>query len=103
MRDTVTTVTVTNTSKTPAVGFFLRADVRRGTPDGHEQPGDNQVATATWDDNDVTLWPGQSQTLTATYQTADLHGATPVVSVAGSTRDRLVVAAPDRPAARMTE
>jgi hypothetical protein len=91
--DTATTVTVTNTSKTPAVGFFLRADVRRGTPDGHEASGDNQLAAATWDDNDITLWPGQSQTLTVSYKSADLHGAPPVISVDGFNTGRVVVPA----------
>jgi exo-1,4-beta-D-glucosaminidase len=81
--DTTTKVTITNTSSTPVVGFFLRADVRRGNPNGTVQAGDNQVASALWNDNDVTLWPGESQTLDASYPKADLHGATPVVSVAG--------------------
>ncbi|MFB9690797.1 glycosyl hydrolase 2 galactose-binding domain-containing protein [Amycolatopsis plumensis] len=89
--DLVTTVTVTNTSKTPGAAFFLRADVRRGTPDGREAPGDNQLANATWDDNDITLWPGQSQTLTVTYRAADLRGAAPVISVDGFNTGRVVV------------
>ncbi|MEU0794511.1 beta-mannosidase [Amycolatopsis sp. NPDC005961] len=91
--DLVSTVTVTNTSKTPGAAFFLRADVRRGTPDGHEGPGDNQLANATWDDNDITLWPGQSQTLTVTYKAADLRGAVPVISVDGFNTGRIVVRA----------
>ncbi|MEC3976086.1 glycosyl hydrolase 2 galactose-binding domain-containing protein [Amycolatopsis sp. H20-H5] len=91
--DTVTSVTVTNTSDTPAVGFFLRADVRRGTVDGREASGDNQLRNATWDDNDTTLWPGQSQTLTATYQAADLQGSAPVVSIDGFNTGRVVVTA----------
>ncbi|SEO99600.1 glycosyl hydrolase 2 galactose-binding domain-containing protein [Amycolatopsis saalfeldensis] len=94
--DTATTVTVTNTSKTPAVGFFLRADVRRGTPDGHEAAGDNQLAAATWDDNDITLWPGQSQTLTVSYKAADLHGAPAVISVDGFNTGSVVVPAGGR-------
>jgi exo-1,4-beta-D-glucosaminidase len=79
----VTKVTITNTSQKPVVGFFLRADIRRGNADGTEQPGDNQVTAGLWSDNDVSLWPGESQTLTVTYDTADLHGATPVISVQG--------------------
>ncbi len=58
---------MTNPSSNPAVAFFLRADVRRGTAAGTALPGDNEVLPVTWSDNDVTLWPGESQTLTATY------------------------------------
>jgi exo-1,4-beta-D-glucosaminidase len=82
--DTAATVTITNTSSKPTVGFFLRADVRRGTASGGEQSGDNQVTSALWSDNDITLWPGESETLTVTYNSADLNGATPVLSVFGS-------------------
>ncbi len=81
--DRVTKVTVTNTSSTPTVGFFLRADVRRGTVGGAEQPGDNQVTSTLWDDNDITLWPGESQTLTVTWKSSDLNGSVPVVSLSG--------------------
>jgi exo-1,4-beta-D-glucosaminidase len=81
--DRVTKVTITNTSTTPTVGFFLRADVRRGTATGGEQAGDNQVTSTLWDDNDITLWPGESQTLSVSWKSSDLKGATPVVSVSG--------------------
>jgi exo-1,4-beta-D-glucosaminidase len=80
--DTVTTVTVTNTASTPTVAFFLRADVRRGSG-STPASGDNQVTSALWSDNDITLWPGESQTLTVTYDSADLHGASPVISLSG--------------------
>ena len=67
----------------------------------------------TYSDNDITLWPGESQTIAATYGAAALDGATPVVSVfgwnvgtaasCGSTQScsasPLVVAAPDGPGA----
>ncbi|GAA1970590.1 glycoside hydrolase family 2 protein [Amycolatopsis minnesotensis] len=91
--DTATSVTVTNTSSKP-VAFFLRADLRRGTAEGKEQPGDNQVVTATWDENDIVLWPGESQVLTTHYDSKQLRGARPVVSVAGWNTDRVVVGAP---------
>src|SRR5215475_2086113 len=78
-----TVVTITNTSATPTVGFFLRADVRRGNADGSEQAGDNQVLPIVWSDNDITLWPGESETVTATYDASQLQGATPVVSLYG--------------------
>jgi exo-1,4-beta-D-glucosaminidase len=78
-----TDVTITNTSSTPAVGFFLRADVRRGSAAGTPESGDNQVVPILWSDNDVTLWPGESETLHATYRRSDLRGAAPVISVSG--------------------
>ena len=91
--DTATSVTVTNTSRRAAVAFFLRADVRRGTASGAELGGDNQVRAATWDDNDLVLWPGESQVVTAAYRAADLGGAAPVVSVSGWNTGRIVVPA----------
>jgi exo-1,4-beta-D-glucosaminidase len=89
----VTKVTITNTSGQPVVGFFLRADIRRGNADGSERPGDNQLTSGLWSDNDVTLWPGESQTLTVTYDAADLRGATPVVSLQGWNLPKLDVKA----------
>jgi len=41
------------------------------------------VLPVRWNDNEVSLWPGESTTLTATYRTADLNGATPSVRVSG--------------------
>ncbi len=92
--DLATTVTITNNSATPTVGFFLRADVRRGTVSGTELAGDNELQSSIWNDNDVTLWPGESETLTATYSSADLQGATPVISVYGWNMAKIDVAAP---------
>ena len=92
--DTVTSVVVTNTSDKPVVGFFLRADVRRGNAAGAELPGDNQVRTALWDDDDITLWPGESQELHATFRASELQGSEPVVSLTGWNTDRVVVRAP---------
>jgi len=89
----VTTVTITNPSSNSAVAFFLRADVRRGSADGTAQPGDNQILPLTWSDNDITLWPGESETLTATYRASLLDGTTPVVSVYGWNVPALAVAA----------
>jgi exo-1,4-beta-D-glucosaminidase len=79
--DQVTTVTVTNTG-TKNVAFFLRADVRRGSG-STPAAGDNQVMSALWNDNDITLFPGETQTLTVSYRSADLGGASPVVSLFG--------------------
>ena len=92
--DTASTVTITNTSSTPVVGFFLRSDIRRGNADGTEQSGDNEVTSGLWSDNDITLWPGESQTLTVSYRAADLNGATPVISIAGFNVGKIDVPAP---------
>jgi exo-1,4-beta-D-glucosaminidase len=80
--DRATTVTITNTSSS-AVAFLLRTDVRRGTAGGQELPGDNELQSSLWQGNDITLFPGESQTLTVTWKSADLQGATPLVSVSG--------------------
>ncbi len=92
--DLATTVTITNTSAAPTVGFFLRADVRRGTAGGQELPGDNELQSSIWSGNDVTLWPGESETLTVSYNSADLQGATPVISVSGWNMTKIDIAAP---------
>ena len=92
--DLATTVTITNTSPGRTVAFFLRADVRRGTARGTVINGDNELQSSIWTGNDITLWPGESQTLTVSYDAADLHGATPVISVSGWNVPRLDIAAP---------
>ena len=91
--DLATTVTITNTSSA-TVAFLLRADVRRGTAGGQELSGDNELQSSVWQDNDVTLFPGESQTFTATYDSSDLQGATPVISVSGWNVPKIDIAAP---------
>jgi exo-1,4-beta-D-glucosaminidase len=80
--DRATTVTLTNTSGS-TVAFLLRADIRRGTAGGQELSGDNELQSSIWQNNDITLFPGESQTLTVTWNSADLQGATAVVSISG--------------------
>jgi exo-1,4-beta-D-glucosaminidase len=61
---------------------MVRVDVHRGrgsTPGN----GDSQVRPATYSDNYVTLWPGQSQTITETYAGAQLGRQDPVVTISG--------------------
>jgi exo-1,4-beta-D-glucosaminidase len=75
--DGTSTTTVTlrhgGSGKTPA----LLTDVH--LVDGRGEP----VLPVRWSDNEVSLWPGESVTLTATYRTADLHGSAPGVRVSG--------------------
>jgi exo-1,4-beta-D-glucosaminidase len=79
--DRSTTVTITNNSS--SVAFLLRTDIRRGTAGGQELSGDNQLPSAIWQNDDITLFPGESQTLTVTWNSGDLNGATPVISISG--------------------
>ncbi len=91
--DLTTTVTITNTSSS-RVAFLLRADVRRGTAGGQELSGDNELQSSIWQGNDITLWPGESQTVTVSYATSDLQGNTPVISVSGWNVPKIDIAAP---------
>ncbi|WTA95143.1 exo-beta-D-glucosaminidase [Streptomyces avidinii] len=70
-----TTVTLRNTSRgnTPA----LLTDVH--LVDGRDTP----VLPVRWDDNQISLWPGESVVLTAAYRTTDLRGGVPRIRVSG--------------------
>ncbi|MER6565949.1 exo-beta-D-glucosaminidase [Streptomyces sp. NPDC001093] len=81
-----TTVTLRNTGsgKTPALLTDVHLVDAQGRP----------VLPVRWSDNEVSLWPGESVTLTATCRTADLHGSAPGVRVSGwNTPERTVPAA----------
>ena len=68
-------VALRNTSATN-LAFFVRPEVTAGN-------GGTEVLPVTYTDNYVTLWPGESTTVTATYQTADLAGQPAYVRVRG--------------------
>jgi exo-1,4-beta-D-glucosaminidase len=63
-------------NRSPAVAFFVRASVRRGAS------GD-EVLPVRWTDDYVTLFPGETREIVATYATKDLAGAAPSVTVDG--------------------
>jgi exo-1,4-beta-D-glucosaminidase len=73
-RQTVT-ITLGNSSSTN-IAFFLRPEVTAGN-------GGNEVVPVDYTDNYVSLWPGESTTITASYQTSDLGGQAPYLSVRG--------------------
>lgn len=81
---TTTAVTLRNTSAgtTPA----LLVDAHIVTKEGARP-----VLPIQWADNQVSLWPGEQVTLTATYRTADLGGAAPAVRVAGWNVDEHII------------
>jgi exo-1,4-beta-D-glucosaminidase len=73
-KDEVTTVTLSVPTSAKTVALFQHVSIRRGA---HGE----LVLPIRWTDNDVTLWPGESITLTARYET---QGTTqPVVEVSG--------------------
>jgi exo-1,4-beta-D-glucosaminidase len=59
-----------------ALAFFVHLAVRKGA-------GGEEVLPVLWDDNYLTLLPGESLELAATYAAKDLDGARPVVTLAG--------------------
>jgi exo-1,4-beta-D-glucosaminidase len=68
-------ITLNNTSAAN-VAFFTRAEITKGN-------GGEEVLPVTYTDNYVTLWPGESITLTAKYATADLGGQPAYLRVRG--------------------
>jgi exo-1,4-beta-D-glucosaminidase len=69
------TITLTNTSTTN-VAFFVRPEITAGN-------GGTEVLPVDYTDNYVSLWPGESTTITARYQTGDLGGQAPYLRIRG--------------------
>src|SRR5262249_2494027 len=65
-------VRVRNAGKT--IAFLVHPELKR-------EPGSDDIAPVLWDDNYISLLPGESRTLTATVKVRDLHGIAPVVHV----------------------
>lgn len=81
-----TTVTLRNTASRGAPALLVDAHLVNGS--------DTPVLPVRWSDNQVSLWPGESVTLTATYRTADLGGSAPSVRISGwNTATRTIPAA----------
>jgi exo-1,4-beta-D-glucosaminidase len=70
----VTHVTLENTSS--SVAFFVRLRLTAGK-------GGAEVTPVLWEDNYVSLMPGEKRSLSVTYGTANLHGAAPAVEIRG--------------------
>jgi exo-1,4-beta-D-glucosaminidase len=70
----VTHVTLENPSKNLA--FFVRLKVDKGK-------GGAEILPVLWEDNYVSLLPGEKRELTATYRATELATAAPVVEVSG--------------------
>ncbi|MGA7294855.1 MAG: sugar-binding domain-containing protein [Terriglobales bacterium] len=72
--DAVTHVTIENPSKTLA--FFVRLKLDKGK-------GGEEILPALWQDNYISLLPGETREITATYRASSLGSATPAVEVSG--------------------
>ncbi len=67
-------VVLENPSK--SLAFFLHASVRRGA-------AGEEVLPVLWEDNDLTLLPGERREIVAEYETKHLAGSRPAVRVEG--------------------
>ncbi len=72
--ESVTHVTVENPSK--SLAFFVRLKVDKGV-------NGDEILPVIWQDNYISLLPGEKRELTATYRTSELGGEKPVVKVSG--------------------
>jgi len=69
-------VTITLDNPSGRVAFFMRVEVTKG-PDGEE------VLPITYEDNYVSLFPGESRTLWASFRAADVEGGKACLRVEG--------------------
>ena len=69
-----THVTLANTGT--SIAFFVRLQVTKG-------PGGDEILPAFWQDNYVSLMPGEKREIAVTYRLADLGSAQPAVKVSG--------------------
>jgi len=72
--ESVTHVTLENPSK--SLAFFVRLKVTKGA-------GGDEIVPVIWQDNYVSLLPGEKRELTASYRTAELGTAKPHVEISG--------------------
>ena len=72
--ETITHVTIENPTKNLA--FFVRLKVNKGAK-GEE------ILPVVWEDNYVSLLPGEKREISATYRASELGGAKPAVEVSG--------------------
>ena len=72
--DSITHVTVENPGQTLA--FFVRLKVEKGA---HGE----EILPVVWEDNYISLLPGEKREVTATYRTSELGNSKPVVEISG--------------------
>jgi exo-1,4-beta-D-glucosaminidase len=72
--DAITHVTIENPGK--SLAFFVRLKVDKG-------PRGEEILPVIWEDNYISLLPGEKREVTATYRASELGGAKPAVEVSG--------------------
>ena len=72
--EAITHIALENPSK--SLAFFVRLKVNKGR-------GGEEILPVIWQDNYISLLPGEKREITATYRTQELGGAQPVVEVSG--------------------
>jgi exo-1,4-beta-D-glucosaminidase len=72
--DEVTRVTVENPSR--ALAFFVRLKLDKGK-------GGEEILPVVWQDNYISLLPGERREITATYHASGLGAAKPAIEVSG--------------------
>jgi exo-1,4-beta-D-glucosaminidase len=72
--ESITHVTLENPSK--SLAFFVRLKVNKGT---HGE----EILPAVWEDNYISLLPGEKREITAAYRASELGASKPVVEVSG--------------------
>jgi exo-1,4-beta-D-glucosaminidase len=79
-------ISLHNTSAT-TIAFFVRPEITAGN-------AGNEVVPVSYTDNYVSLWPGESTTITATYATSDLGGQSPYLRLRGYNLPTTSIAVP---------
>ena len=76
--ESITHVTLENPSK--SLAFFVRLKVDKGK-------GGGEILPVLWEDNYISLLPGEKREVSASYRTAELGVAKPAVEVSGENLD----------------
>lgn len=64
-----------------SIAFLVRVRLTRGSGGGNGNG--EEVLPILWDDNYISLLPGEQRELTAIYHVSDLQGASPAIAIDG--------------------
>jgi exo-1,4-beta-D-glucosaminidase len=75
--DSITNITIENPTK--SIAFFVRLKVNKGK----SKDKDEEILPVVWQDNYISLLPGEKREITATYRASGLGSAKPEVEIRG--------------------